>query len=175
MEALLWVLRPVRQDVSVNDTHVVNTVCPMLTGVPDKKVALMLRDLWRLNFCMFSGSACPVWRSLCPIHGATWVNEGVVAHVGGGEGFACQVYYPVTELVVMHRDKAALLKANGVNDQELGMEAITVCGEVRGLEDIPQEEGVAPFLVPHICPIDCGRLHCQPGPGICRLSQSTCL
>ena len=41
MEALLWVLRPVRQGVSFHDTHVVNTVCLLLPQVPDKKVALL--------------------------------------------------------------------------------------------------------------------------------------
>ena len=60
-------------------------------------------------------------------------------HVGGGEGFVCQVCYPVTELVVTRRDEAALFTVKGVTDRELGLAAITVCWEVRGLEAILQE------------------------------------
>ena len=41
------------------------------------------------------------------------------------------------------RDEAALFIVKGVTDQELGLAAITVCGEVRGLNAITQEEGVA--------------------------------
>ena len=37
-----------------------------------------------------------------------------------------------------------------------------------------QKKGVPPFLCPHLCSIYCGRLHCQPGLGLCRLSQSMC-
>ena len=95
--------------------------------------------------------------------------------MGGGEGFACQVCCPVTELVVNRRDKTALFAVKGVTDEELGLSAIVVCWEVRGIDVIPQEEGVAPFLCSHIRPIDCGRLHCQPGPGICRSSQLVCV
>ena len=45
VEALFWVLFLVRRGVSVNDTHVVNTVSPLLTEVPDQKVLLIFRDL----------------------------------------------------------------------------------------------------------------------------------
>ena len=95
--------------------------------------------------------------------------------MGRGKGFACQVCYPVTEIIVTRRDKAALFTVKGVTDQELGLAAITMCWEVRGLEAIPQEEGVAPFLCPQLRPIDCGWLHWQPGPGLCCSSQSMCV
>ena len=95
--------------------------------------------------------------------------------MGGGEGFACQVCYPVTELVVTRRDEATLFAVKGVTDGELGLEAVRVCWEVRGLKSVPQEEGVTSFLCPQLPPIDCGRLHCQPGPSICLLSQSMCV
>ena len=75
----------------------------------------------------------------------------------------------------MHHDEADLFTVNGVTDQELGLAAVTVCGEVWELEDIPYEEGVTPFLCPQIRPIDCGWLHCQPGPGFCHSSQLTCV
>ena len=56
--------------------------------------------------------------------------------MGGGEGFANQVYYPVTELVVTRRDEAALFEVKGVNDGELGLAAIVVCWQVQGLDAI---------------------------------------
>ena len=71
VEALLWVLRPVCQGVSVHDTHVVNTVCPLMSEVQYKKVVLLFCELWRLHFCVFAVSTCPGWRSLRPLHGAT--------------------------------------------------------------------------------------------------------
>ena len=95
--------------------------------------------------------------------------------MGGGEGFACQLCYPVTELVVTRRDKAALFAVKGVTDGALGLAAIAVCWEFQGLKAIPQEEGAMPFLCPKLRTIDCGRMHCQPGPGLCCSSQSTCV
>ena len=95
--------------------------------------------------------------------------------MAGGEGFAFQVCYPVTELVVTRRDEAALFSFKGVTEGELGLAANAVVWEVWGLKAIPQEEGVAPFLCPQLRPIDGGRLHCQSGPNICRSSKSTCV
>ena len=37
--------------------------------------------------------------------------------MGGSEGLASQVCYPVTEIVVTRRDKAALFSVKGVTDQ----------------------------------------------------------
>ena len=95
--------------------------------------------------------------------------------MGGGEGFASQACYPITDLIVTRRDEAALFTVKGVNDGIFSLTSVTVCGKVRGLQAIPQEEGVAPFLGPQIRHIDCGRLHCSPGPGLCRSSQATCV
>ena len=75
----------------------------------------------------------------------------------------------------MLRDKATLFAVNGATDRELGLEAVAVCREVWGIEAIQQEDGVTPLLSPQLCPIYCGRLHCQPGPGLCRSSQLTCV
>ena len=47
VEAFLRLLLLISEGVSVRDTHVVNTVCPLLPEVSDKKVALLLRDLWQ--------------------------------------------------------------------------------------------------------------------------------
>ena len=175
VQAPRWILGPVSRGVGVHEPHVVDTVCPLLTEVTDKQAALLFRDLRRLHYCVVCFSACPGWRSLRPLHGLTWIYEGVVTNVGGGEGFACQVCYPATELVVTRRDEAALFVVKGVTDGELGLTAITVCWEFRGIEAIPQEEGVKPFLCPQFRPIDYGRLHCKPGPGLCRLLQSMCV
>ena len=48
------------------------------------------------------------WLYLCPLHGATYKDEGVVAHIHWGKEFSSQIREPVTELVVLHRDYAAL-------------------------------------------------------------------
>ena len=53
---------------------------------------------------------------------------GVVLHVVGGDGFTSQVCYPITELVVTRRDKAAIFTVKGVTDRKLGLSAITVRG-----------------------------------------------
>ena len=95
--------------------------------------------------------------------------------MGGGEGLVGQVCYPVTELVVTRRDKAALFSVKGVTDRELSLTPVTVLGKVRGLQSIPQKEGIAPFLGPQLCPIDCGRQHRKPGPGLCCSSQAMCV
>ena len=50
------------------------------------------------------------------------------------EGPAGQVCYPVTELIVKRRDKAALFAVKGVTDGKFGVAAITVRWEVRGLQ-----------------------------------------
>ena len=42
------------------------------------------------------------------------------------------------------KGEAAFFIVKGVTDQELGLLAITVCWEVRGLKAVPQEEVVTP-------------------------------
>ena len=74
--------------------------------------------------------------------------------MGGGEGFASQVCYPVKELVVLRRYEDALLTVKGVTDGKLCLSSVTLRGKFRGIQAIPQEEGVAPFLVPQLRPID---------------------
>ena len=53
--------------------------------------------------------------------------------MGGSEGFACQVCYSLTELVVTRRDDAALFTVEGVTDLELGLAAITMCWDLNSL------------------------------------------
>ena len=88
--------------------------------------------------------------------------------MGGFEGLASQVCYPVTELVVTRRDEAALFAVKGMTDREPSLSPVTVLEKIWGLHPIPQKEGIAPFLGLQIRPVDCGRQHCEPGPGLCR-------
>ena len=80
------------------------------------------------------------------------------------EGLAGQVCYPVTDLIVTLRDKAALFTVKGVTDGKFGVAAITVRWEVRGLQPILQEEGVSSLLGLQLCVIHCGWQHCEPVP-----------
>ena len=48
----------------------------------------------------------------------------------GGESFAGQVRYPVTEIVVMRRDKPTPLTVKGMVDGKSGVAAVTVMREV---------------------------------------------
>ena len=82
------------------------------------------------------------------------------------EGLACQVCYPVTELIVTRRDEADLFIVKGVTDCEPRLTPIAMHGEVWGIQPIPQEEGVTLLLGPQLCPIDCGRQHHDLGPGL---------
>ena len=91
------------------------------------------------------------------------------------EGLAGQVCYHVTELVVTRRDKAALFTVKGVTDGKPRLAPVTILRKFWGLHTIPQEEGVTPFLPPQLRPVDCGRQHHEPGPGLCRSLHSTCL
>ena len=91
------------------------------------------------------------------------------------EGLAGQICYPIMEVIVTRRDEAALFAVKGVTDGKFGVEAITVRWEVRGIQPIPQEEGVLPLLGPQLCVIHCGRQHREPGPGLCCPSHATCL
>ena len=79
------------------------------------------------------------------------------------------------ELVVARYYKAELFAVKGLTDQKLGLTSVTVRGKVWGIQAIPQEEDVAPFLGPQLCPIYCGRQHYMPGPGLCSSSQATCV
>ena len=71
VKALFRILFLVCGGVSVHDTHVLNTVGPLLSEVPYKKVSLLFRDLWRLHYWLPAVSVCPGWRGLRPPHGAT--------------------------------------------------------------------------------------------------------
>ena len=54
-------------------------------------------------------------------------------HVGRCKVFAGQVRNPFTELIVPCRDKAAPLAVEGIPYGEIGVEPVTLFGEVWGL------------------------------------------
>ena len=91
------------------------------------------------------------------------------------EGLAGQVSYPVTDLVVMRCDKASLFTVKGVTDGKPRLAPVVILRKVWGLQPIPQEEGVTPFLAPQLRPVDCGRQHRELVPSLCRSLHSTCL
>ena len=80
LQTFFWRLLPIGLSISVHDTHVVNTFCPILPEFPEQKISLLFRGLWRsvIRVCGVTG---PVWLVFRPLHGATLVDEGVVAHV----------------------------------------------------------------------------------------------
>ena len=45
LKALLWCISRIRLSVSVNDSDIVNTVCPILPEVTDQKIALLFCGL----------------------------------------------------------------------------------------------------------------------------------
>ena len=129
LQASLEGLLPIGFCISVHDTHVVNTLCPVGPEVPDQKVPLLFRGLWwRVPlFGFVTGSGGLGFR---PHHGATLVYEGVVAYVRGGGCPARQIRDPVTKLIVTRRDKATPLAVEGVADGEAGVAADAVLREV---------------------------------------------
>ena len=67
--------------VSIHDTHVVNTVCPLIPKVSDEDTPLQLSLILQRVLFEF----------VLPFtHGATSVYFGVATHVRGGEGLASQ-------------------------------------------------------------------------------------
>ena len=114
LQTSLGGLLPIGLCISVHDTHVVNTVCPVGPEVPDQNVFLLFcGHWWRVPlFGVVTGSGGLGFR---PRHGATLAYEGVVAYVRGGECPARQIRDPVTELIVTRRDKAAPLSVEGID------------------------------------------------------------
>ena len=80
LQTFLGGLLPIVLCISVHDTHVVHTVCPILPEVPEQKVSLLFHNLWWIVIWV-CGVIGPSWLGFCPLHGATLVDEGVVAHV----------------------------------------------------------------------------------------------
>ena len=82
----------VREGVTVHDTHVLNTFRPSLLEVVDQQVSLLIQILqshrWIVEkLSLRVGLSLP--------HCMTWMYEGVVPHVQGGEGFDFKVGYPI--------------------------------------------------------------------------------
>ena len=129
LQTSLGGLLPIGFCISIHDTHVVNTICPVGPEVPDQKVSLLLRGLWwRVPlFGVVTGSGGLGSR---PHHIATLVYEGFVAYVRGGECSSRQIRDPVTELIMTRRDKATPLSVEGVTYGEFGVAAVAMFREV---------------------------------------------
>ena len=52
LQKSLGELLPIGLCISVHDTHVVNTVCPIMSEVLEQKVSHLLRGLWRSVLCV---------------------------------------------------------------------------------------------------------------------------
>ena len=122
-----------RLGVIVHDTHVVNTVGPVLPEFTDQEVSLLLCGLWRWRAVQISRTYGPGRLSFWTLHGATCEDEGVIAHVRGGEVFDGQVCDPIPEIVMIRRDESAPLAIEGVTNGEFGVASVTVIGEVWGI------------------------------------------
>ena len=64
----------------------------------------------------------------------------------------------------MRHDEDALLAVKGVENREWCPTDVEMVWQVRWLDAISQEEGIPPFLIPQIYPIDGGGRHGQPRP-----------
>ena len=83
-----------------------------------------------------------------PPHSTTYEYFGVVAHVRLGEVHFCKVGDPIMELVVAHRDEAALFEVQGVSDRECCPTYVAMGQKFRWIDDVAQEEVIPPFLHP---------------------------
>ena len=130
LQTLSWRYCRMGLSICVHDAHVVNTVSTILPEVTEQELTPLFRGLyqWRVRWDCCGFGTCHI--CLRPLHCATCEDEGVVAHVRGGERFTCQVHNPVTELVVTRRDKATQLTVNGMEYGTAGVTAIVVMREV---------------------------------------------
>ena len=109
LQTYLRGILPIELCISVHDTHVVNTVCPIVPEVPDQKVSLLFRGLW-WSVPWFGAATESDRLGFWPLHGTTLVCERVVAYARGGKCPARQIRNPVMELIVTRRDKSTLLQ-----------------------------------------------------------------
>ena len=102
-----------------------NTVCPSLAEVADHNISLLIGCL---IYHRQIAKKLPPSLGLSLPHCMTWMNKGVVAHIRWGTGFAYEVGYPITKLVVTSRDKADLLAIQCMAYRECGVVTISVGG-----------------------------------------------
>ena len=87
-------------------------------------------------------------KDLSDPYGLTWFDEGVITHLGGHVGLYGQVFEPVTQLVMIRCDKAALITVEGVPDAKADPKAVTVAGKVWGFYDVSKECIIPPYWAP---------------------------
>ena len=64
--------------INVHNTHVVNTLSPIMTEVMDCEVSPLFCGLWRWRIVLVGWTFGPDRLKLCPLHGATYKDEGVM-------------------------------------------------------------------------------------------------
>ena len=70
LQTFLGILFPIGLSICVHDTHVVNTVCPILPEVPEQKFSFLFYGLWQ-SVIWVCGVTGPRWIGFHPLHGAT--------------------------------------------------------------------------------------------------------
>ena len=74
-------------------------------------------------------------------------------HLSLFKSFIVQVHDSVTEIIMMHCDKAAPLLVEGMEDGEGVVKNVAVLSEVWGIYAKAQEEGISPFLRTQFRPV----------------------
>ena len=82
------------------------------------------------------------------MHGAICEHFRFIMHVRGSESLTYKVGYPITEIIVMCRDEAALLAVKGVANRECCPTASAMGRQIRWINGVAQEELIPPFLCP---------------------------
>ena len=101
-QALLLGFGLIRGSVGIHDTHVANTVRPLIPDIYDEDIPL------QLPLFLLRG---PSEFVLTSMNSATCVDFVV--------GLSCKVINPITELVVTRHDEASLFAFKGVADVKL--------------------------------------------------------
>ena len=128
-QALLGGFVLVGGGVSIHFMHAVNTLPPLSPGVYDEEIPL------QILLVLLRG---PFEFSLPSTHGATCVYVGVITHMHEGEGLACNVGDPITDIVVTRRDEASLLAVEGMVDGKCRTVSIEKFQKVRWIDAIVQ-------------------------------------
>ena len=152
LETLIRCLLEVGDGVCVNSIHDNNTVRPLGPKV------------LHYNYTLIISVHCLCWwvvwwrgpRQWVPsaLYDTTWVNEGVVTHVCGNKGLAGQVLHPVSHIIMLRCDEAALFLVLGIRDGNTRHATIYVMGQVCRIDAVLEEYGVPPFFLPKLRHID---------------------
>ena len=74
----------------------------------------------------------------------TWVDQGIVAHVGWREGVSDRVGNPITYLVMTRCDKDVIIVVKGMPDSEANPAYVAVAGQVWRFNEVSEEYFISP-------------------------------